>query len=108
MTNKYRFKFEDLDRSEAQELNRTGRHYSRLGDKWKKAYEKRIDRLVWDLDTTKYALARKYGLDRKIFYGNGSAPSAEHLLILAEIFNCTTDYLLGREEAQHGNIPKEE
>lgn len=64
-------------------------------------------------------LADDYGisipeLEKKLGFGNGSVykwgksmPSADKLSAIADYFNVTTDYLLGRTEGRQGTIPLE-
>lgn len=77
---------------------RTGRPYRQLGYKWLRAFDSRVNQRVGVLNTDISNLARKHNVSRKTFYCCGSAPSVERLLLLADILECSTDYLLGREE----------
>lgn len=79
-----------------------------VNEDWRRDFYYRVHDLIDATGMTVRGFANKHGLNFQTFYNSGSSPSIERVLLFADLFGVTTDYLLGREEAQNGNIPKEE
>lgn len=71
-------------------------------------FAQKLDELLQTLDITQYRLAKETGIPQSGIsqYRSGKVePTLERLVILADYFEVTTDYLLGRTELRNGNSP---
>ena len=63
-------------------------------------FGKRVEELLIEHDITKYKLSKDTGISKSTmtYYCNGTVqPTADVIIIVAQYFNVTTDYLLGVE-----------
>ena len=62
-------------------------------------FQDRFIQLLQQHDLTAYKLSKETGITQGMisYWKNGERmPSAENLIVLADYFNCSVDYLLGR------------
>jgi len=59
----------------------------------------RLKELVFDKQKTVSEICSEINLDTSVFYkwwGKSSVPNIDHLILLANYFNCSLDFLVGR------------
>ncbi len=69
--------------------------YNRVG-----SFGNRLRSLLCDFEISQYLFIKRTGISWSVLYNwlnNKSSPSADNVLKLASFFDCTVDFLLGRE-----------
>lgn len=70
-------------------------------------FSKMLDSLMFEREITLAQLAKEIGIDATTigrYLHSRYTPTVENLVQLADFFNCTTDYLLGRETENHPTV----